>query len=52
MGGGCFKADNADDCSTPFQSIYEVTAKDIDGETVSFEAYRGKVLIIVNVACR
>ncbi|KAJ8931816.1 hypothetical protein NQ314_015212 [Rhamnusium bicolor] len=31
-------------------SIYEFTAKDLNGETVSLEKYRGHVCIIVNVA--
>ncbi|XP_026480754.1 probable phospholipid hydroperoxide glutathione peroxidase [Ctenocephalides felis] len=32
------------------KSIYEFTAKSIEGEDVSLEKYRGKVCIIVNVA--
>lgn len=32
------------------KSIYEFTAKNIQGEDVSLEKYRGKVCIIVNVA--
>jgi glutathione peroxidase-family protein len=31
-------------------SIYEFTVKDIDGNDVSLEKYRGKVALIVNVA--
>ncbi|XP_055339269.1 uncharacterized protein LOC129588880 [Paramacrobiotus metropolitanus] len=34
------------------KSIYEFHATDIDGNDVSMEKYRGKVLIIVNVACK
>lgn len=30
--------------------IHEVTVKDIDGKSVRLDAYRGKVLLIVNVA--
>jgi hypothetical protein len=32
-------------------SIYEFTVKDIDGNEVSLEKYRGHVCLIVNVAC-
>lgn len=31
-------------------TLYELSAKRIDGSTASFELYRGKVLLIVNVA--
>lgn len=41
--------DNA--TNTPV-SIYEFAAKGIDGTSVAFEQYRGKVLLIVNVASR
>ena len=33
-------------------SVYEFTAIDIDGETRAMDAYRGKVLLIVNVASK
>lgn len=33
-------------------SIYEFRAKDIDGNEVSLEKYKGQVVIIVNVACK
>uniref|UniRef100_A0A8C9RC41 phospholipid-hydroperoxide glutathione peroxidase n=1 Tax=Scleropages formosus TaxID=113540 RepID=A0A8C9RC41_SCLFO len=33
-------------------SIYDFSAKDIDGKEVSLEKYRGKVCIIVNVASK
>jgi len=33
-------------------SIYEFGAKDIDGNEVSLEKYKGLVVIIVNVACK
>lgn len=52
MGAGCIKPDQPDDCTTPFTSLYEVTATDIDGKEVSFEVFRGRVLLIVNVASR
>ncbi|KAL3077611.1 hypothetical protein niasHT_036996 [Heterodera trifolii] len=32
------------------KSIYEFSAKDIDGNETSFGKYRGKVLLVVNVA--
>uniref|UniRef100_A0A914IA19 Glutathione peroxidase n=1 Tax=Globodera rostochiensis TaxID=31243 RepID=A0A914IA19_GLORO len=32
------------------KSIYDFSAKDIDGLDTSFEKYRGKVLLVVNVA--
>lgn len=34
------------------KSIYEFTAKDIDGNEVSLEKYRGYVCIITNVASK
>ncbi|KAF1383995.1 hypothetical protein PFLUV_G00137640 [Perca fluviatilis] len=34
------------------KSIYEFSAKDIDGNDVSLEKYRGYVCIIVNVASK
>jgi len=33
-------------------SIYEFSAKDIDGNEVSMDKYRGKVVMIINVACK
>lgn len=41
-----------DDCTTEYRNLYEIPATDIDGHTVSMESYRGKVLLIVNVASR
>ena len=32
------------------QSLFEISLKDIEGKEVSLEAYRGRVLLIVNVA--
>ncbi|KZS06158.1 putative Glutathione peroxidase [Daphnia magna] len=34
------------------QSIYDFTAVDIDGNTVSLDRYKGHVCIIVNVASK
>lgn len=33
-------------------SIYDFKAKDIDGNEVSMDKYKGFVVIIVNVACK
>ncbi|HEY4952869.1 MAG TPA: glutathione peroxidase [Verrucomicrobiae bacterium] len=38
--------------STHAASIYDIKVKDIDGKDVSLSAYKGKVLLIVNVASR
>ncbi len=38
--------------TTTAASIYEFTATDIDGTVVPFETFRGKVLLIVNVASK
>jgi glutathione peroxidase len=34
------------------KSVYEFTMKDIDGQDVKLDAYRGKVVMIVNVASK
>jgi glutathione peroxidase len=34
------------------ETIYDLPLKDIDGQPISLEAYRGKVLLIVNVASK
>jgi glutathione peroxidase len=36
--------------SVPETSIHEFTVKDCNGKEVSLETYKGKVLLIVNVA--
>ena len=46
---GC---NNQKSCLTPFASIYEIPVTDIDGKPVSLEEYKGKVLIIINVASK
>jgi glutathione peroxidase len=38
--------------STAAETVYEFTAKNIDGDTVSLDNYRGRVLLIVNVASK
>jgi len=40
----------ADDDWRNKKSLYEFTAKDIDGNQVSFEKYRGHPTLVVNVA--
>jgi len=40
------------ECDTPYNSIYEISVKDIDGNPVSLSAYKGKVLLIVNTASK
>lgn len=47
MGGS-----NRKSCETPYGSIYEIPVTDIDGNQVSLEQYRGKVLLIINVASK
>ena len=41
-----------EDLVIPISSIYEIKMNDIDGQLVDFEEFRGKVLLIVNVACK
>lgn len=36
----------------PTKTIYQFSAKDIDGKTIDFSSYKGKVLLIVNVASK
>ena len=36
--------------ATPTKTVYDFTVKDIDGKDVSLSQYKGKVLLIVNVA--
>ena len=36
----------------PESSIYEFTMRNIDGENVKLDAYKGKVILIVNVASK
>ena len=36
----------------PAQSVYDFTVKDIKGNDVSLADYKGKVLLIVNVASK
>ncbi len=34
------------------KSFYDLSAKDIDGNDVSFEKFKGKVVLVTNVACK
>ncbi len=36
--------------AAPFKTIYDFTVQDIDGKDVSLSQYKGKVLLVVNVA--
>jgi glutathione peroxidase len=38
--------------AAPFKSIYDFTVKDIDDKDVSLSQYKGKVLLVVNVASK
>lgn len=40
------------DCSTPFTNLYDIPVTDISGAETTLAEYRGKVLIIVNVASK
>ncbi|CAN0846528.1 Probable phospholipid hydroperoxide glutathione peroxidase 6, mitochondrial [Linum grandiflorum] len=42
----------ADSSSSSSDSIYDFTVKDIKGNDVSLSEYKGKVLLIVNVASK
>jgi len=48
----CTMASGGDDAWKNASSIYDFTVKDIDGNDVSLEKYRGHVCIIVNVASK
>lgn len=37
-------------CANPYKSLYEIEAKTATNEVISFSKYKGKVLLIVNVA--
>ncbi|MGD0262179.1 MAG: glutathione peroxidase [Verrucomicrobiota bacterium] len=39
-------------CAHAADKIYDISLKDIDGKAASLKAYKGKVLLIVNVASR
>lgn len=41
-----------DDCTTAYKSIHEITVKSLEGEKVPLENFKGKVLLVVNVASR
>jgi glutathione peroxidase len=39
-------------CARAAESIYDISLKDIDGKSTSLKAYKGKVLLVVNVASK
>jgi glutathione peroxidase len=39
-------------CAQAAESLYDIPLKDIDGKSTSLKAYKGKVLLIVNVASK
>jgi len=39
-------------CANPYTSLYDISVQAIGGGSVSMSEYRGKVLLIVNVASR
>ena len=49
-----FKLNETAPDNLPFSDsdFYSLSAKDIDGNTINFEKYRGKKLLIVNVASK
>ena len=49
-----FKLNETAPDNLPFSdsNFYSLSAKDIDGNTINFEKYRGKKLLIVNVASK
>lgn len=49
---GCCNGCGRDDCTTPYQSIYEISVRDMSGVSQPLSQYQGKVLLIVNVASR
>jgi len=50
--GGVRKDAAGKETSAEPKSVYEFTLKDIDGKEVNLGAYRGKVLLVVNVASK
>lgn len=46
------RANDRMEAATVANSVYEFTMKDIDGKDTSLAQYRGKVLLLVNVASR
>lgn len=39
-------------CANPYHSLYEIPVKTYSGEIMTLERFKGKVLIIVNVASK
>ena len=36
--------------ATPYKSFYSLSAEDLDGNVIDFERFRGKVVMVANVA--
>ena len=49
---GFYFSDTTSQCETSYNSIYDISVKDIDGNLLSLSAYKGKVLLVVNTASR
>jgi glutathione peroxidase len=47
-----YLSDTNPQCETPYNSIYEISVKDIDGNLVSLSEFKGKVLLVVNTASK
>ena len=50
LGAFALGGDEAKSAKPAAKSLYEFTAKDIDGKEISLSKYKGDVLLIVNVA--
>ena len=50
--GNCLCCCIRDNLDSQISSIYDITMKDINKQVVSFNDYRNRVLLIVNVACK
>lgn len=50
--GNCLCCCVRENLSLKVSNFYDITMKNIDDQTVSFEEFRNKVLVIVNIACK
>tara|TARA_R110002050_G_scaffold192475_1_gene327423 strand:+ start:512 stop:679 length:168 start_codon:yes stop_codon:yes gene_type:complete len=46
------KVQGSDDLNHNYASFYELKANDIDGKEVDFSQFKGKVVLVVNVATK
>jgi hypothetical protein len=46
------KVQGSDNLKHDYKSFYELSADDIDGNKVDFSEYKGKVVLVVNVASK